>query len=305
MKILHIVPGTDDGTNGMVVVANLLAKEQGEAEVVDLKDSLRTLRFCDSALNTTVEVWVHGMWLPREWLACWRALKAGKRLVRMTHGSLSPLYLRHQSPFKKWLVGPIERFLLLRCAKIIATCEAEAEWIRAYEPRVKSIEITDIKRFFKLVSGGVRSGGVEEIKNPQLSTSNSQLHLLYLGRRHPLKGVEYLETAVRQIKKGSAPLRLCARIISNAFGEEKDKVWEWCDVLVLPTLSDNFGLVIAEALERGKHVITTDGAPAWGDGTDYGGRLVYLKGYRDGEPKRKVELLRNAIEQVGSYLTKA
>ena len=31
-----------------------------------------------------------------------------------------------------------------------------------------------------------------------------ELHLLYLGRRHPLKGVEYLETAVRQIKESSA-----------------------------------------------------------------------------------------------------
>lgn len=36
-------------------------------------------------------------------------------------------------------------------------------------------------------------------------------------------------------------------------------------MLVLPTLTENFGLVIAEALERGKRVITTDGAPAWGD----------------------------------------
>jgi len=77
-------------------------------------------------------------------------------------------------------------------------------------------------------------------------------------------------------------------------------------VLVLPTLSDNFGLVIAEALERGKRVITTDGAPAWsssasatedkGDGGDYGGRLIYLKGYRDGTPERRIELLRDAIK---------
>ena len=56
------------------------------------------------------------------------------------------------------------------------------------------------------------------------------------------------------------------KIISSAFGEELEKVWDWCDVLVLPTLSDNFGLVVAEALERGKRVITTDGAPAWGEG---------------------------------------
>ena len=69
-------------------------------------------------------------------------------------------------------------------------------------------------------------------------------------------------------------------------------------MLVLPTLSENFGLVIAEALERGKRVITTDGAPAWGDGNDYGGRLIYLKGYRDGTPEERVWLLKNAIERL-------
>ena len=69
-------------------------------------------------------------------------------------------------------------------------------------------------------------------------------------------------------------------------------------MLVLPTLSENFGLVIAEALERGKRVITTDGAPAWGDGNTYGGRLVYLNGFRDSEPKHRVELLCKAIEEV-------
>lgn len=85
-------------------------------------------------------------------------------------------------------------------------------------------------------------------------------------------------------------------------------MWEWCDVLVLPTLSENFGLVVAEALERGKRVITTDGAPAWspsasatedkGDCSDYGGRLVYLKGYRDGLPDERVRLLKKAIEEL-------
>ncbi len=85
------------------------------------------------------------------------------------------------------------------------------------------------------------------------------------------------------------------QVVSNAFGDELEKVWNWCDVLILPTLSDNFGLVIAEALERGKRVITTDGAPAWRDGNDYGGRLVYLKGYRDGSTEERVRLLKNAI----------
>ena len=171
----------------------------------------------------------------------------------------------------------------------------------------------------------VQSWGTE---NSKLRTSNSKLNLLYLGRRHPLKGVEFLEAAVRQLQNStrSTRLKLELRIVSNVFGAELEKVWEWCDVLVLPTLSENFGLVVAEALERGKRVITTDGAPVWeslsvsgqqlavsgqrlavsgqelgisgdgcGIGVGCGGRLLYLNGFRDGSDEKRVELIKKAI----------
>ena len=53
------------------------------------------------------------------------------------------------------------------------------------------------------------------------------------------------------------------KITSDSKGGKLEKVWEWRDVLVLPTMSEHFGLVVAEALERGKCVVTTDDAPAW------------------------------------------
>ena len=111
------------------------------------------------------------------------------------------------------------------------------------------------------------------------------VHLLYLGRRHPLKGVDILERAVR----GMEGVEL--RIESGLVGEEKESAWAWCDVLVLPTLSENFGLVVAEALERGKRVVTTDGAPAWRgqEGVDY------VEGFRAASDERRVELLREAM----------
>ena len=198
----------------------------------------------------------------------------------MPEACYDPVRLRYHG-WKKWLAGPIERWCLRRCAKIVATCEAEKGWIQSYLGKhCPPIEVTDIKRFFNL-------NPVNPVKPVR-----KKLHLLYLGRQHPLKGLEFLEAAV----KGIEGVEL--RVVSNAFGEEKEKVWEWCDVLVLPTLSENFGLVVAEALERGKCAITTDGAPAWGDGNTYGGRLVYLNGYRDGSTDERIALLKKAIEKV-------
>ncbi len=287
-RILHIVPGVDDVANGMAVVARMLAKEQGDAEVVDLNHGIHRILEKD-----VEEVWVHGMWLPKEWAACRAALRAGRRLVRMTHGSLSPVYLTHQSCLKKRLVAPIERHYLRRANKVVATCEAEKRWIESYlGKRCPSIEVTDLKRFFEL-------GKLNRVNH--VNPVQKGLNLLYLGRRHPLKGVEYLESAVDELRNSpthplATPPQL--KVVTNAFGEEKERAWGWCDVLVLPTLSENFGLVIGEALERGKKVITTDGAPAWGDGGGYGGRLVYIKGYREGTDGQRVNLLKDAIRQL-------
>ena len=282
MRVVHLVPGIGDVANGMVVVARLIAGEQGEACVVDLNQGMRIVRERD-----VEEVWVHGMWLPREWRMCRAALKAGKRLVRMTHGSLSPVYLERQGKWKKRFVGPMERLLLRRCEKIAATCEAEADWIRAYLGRqCPAVEVIDMRRFFSLNHEAHESREIGE-----------KLHLLYLGRRHPLKGLEFLEKAVEDLESRQLELKF----VSNAIGEEKEDAWQWCDVLVLPTLSENFGLVVAEALERGKRVITTDGAPAWGDGNDYGGRLTYLKGYRDGPPEERVRLLKDAVKRLLTF----
>ena len=168
MKYLHIVPGADDVANGMARVARLLAKEQGDAEVVDLSaisgQSLAVSEGSESLgfVESLEEVWVHGMWLPREWAICRRVIKAGKRLVRMTHGSLSPIYLKQQGRWKKWLVGPIERHWLRKADRIVATCDAEKAWIEAYlGKKCPEIVVEDVKRFFKL---GVRSQGIRPLR---------------------------------------------------------------------------------------------------------------------------------------------
>lgn len=282
MTIVHFCAGLEYW-NGMANTARQFVQE----ELARGDDSSLTNNPSDVKAGVDVVV-IHGAWLPILWKVSKRAKTIGIKLCIRPAGSYDPVRRAYHG-WKKKLVSFFEHRMLRRADVVLATCEAEVEWIKAYEPKVKAVELTDLKRFFNL-------SRVEHVDRVE----GRPLHLLYLGRRHPLKGVEYLEAAVRQIQDSTCStcptrLKIDLRIVSNAFGEEKDRVWDWCDVLVLPTLSENFGRVVAEALERGKRVVITDGAPAWGDGNDYSGRLVYLKGYRDGTDEIRKELLNKAI----------
>ena len=51
------------------------------------------------------------------------------------------------------------------------------------------------------------------------------------------------------------------KILPATFGKEKHKLYVESSIFVLPTYSENFGMVIAEALACGVPVITTTGTP--------------------------------------------
>jgi glycosyltransferase involved in cell wall biosynthesis len=70
------------------------------------------------------------------------------------------------------------------------------------------------------------------------------------------------------------------KFIGPKFGLDKIKMFDNSDVFVLPSHSENFGIVVAEALSRGIPVLTTKGTPwselesnncgFWVDNTDLG-----------------------------------
>lgn len=277
MKVIHFCAGLEFW-NGMANTARQFVKE----ELARGDDSNLTNHLDQISAGVDV-VMIHGAWLPVLWRVAKRAKAVGAKLCIRPAGSYDPVRRAYHG-WKKKLVSFFEHRMLRRADVLLATCKAEVEWIREYEPRVQKIEITNLKRFFNLPKSDKTSLAHFIISKP--------VHLLYLGRQHPLKGIEYLEKAVA----GLPDVEL--RIVSDAKGEELDCIWQWCEVLVLPTLSENFGRVVAEALERGKCVITTDGATAWGDGNTYGGRLVYLKGYRDGTPEVRIKKLHSSISNL-------
>lgn len=220
------------------------------------------------------ETWVHGMWTPRVWRECLAALRAGRKLVRMTHGSLSPVYLERQSKWKKKLVAPIERYFFSRSARVVVTGEWEETWCRQWGVK-GPFQNLDVKALFDFPPSP---------ESRWRRTEGRPLRLLCLSRIHPLKGIDILREAVQGLK-------VELRIESAVFDEAKEAAFAWCDCLVLPTLSENFGLVVAEALMHGKPAITTDGAPAWANQPG----VVYVEGFREAGRARQVELLRTAI----------
>lgn len=233
------------------------------------------------------EVWVHGMWTPRVWKECLGALRKGRPLVRMTHGSLSPVYLERQSKWKKRLVSPIERALFARTARVVVTGPWEEEWCRRWGIECR-IQTVDLRVFFNFPS--ISTGTVPKFprgQSPEFPRGQSpRMKVLYLGRIHPLKGVDVLREAVEG-------LDVELRVESEVFGEEKERALEWCDVLVLPSMSENFGFVVAEALMHGRRAVTTDGAPAWENQDG----VAYVRGFRDAPYGEQVRLLREALER--------
>ena len=312
MKIVHLMAGLG-AASGVANIARRFAREQrkrGDLPVLlapafkwnpiyfGLAFAVRALWHAASAK----EVWVHCSRTFPVWYGALLAKAFGRKLVVVPEGSFDPKRINNHAGWKKRMVAPLDRWVLRQADEVLALCKDEIGWVEGFEPSAK-VRVERVPIFLPSVTEKA-SGKSEKAKSP-----GESLHVLFLGRAEdPLKGVRFLERAVAESGEvGGRTVEL--RVVSDHFGEELERDWEWCDVLCLPTLSENFGLVVAEALERGKRVITTDGAPAWEPTEDllsetsemkvgYGGRLLYLLGYREGDAAKRMALLRVALEKM-------
>jgi|SaaInlStandDraft_1057018.scaffolds.fasta_scaffold01433_10 glycosyltransferase involved in cell wall biosynthesis len=147
-----------------------------------------------------------------------------------------------------------------------------------------------LKNFPKLrnivIPNPVTPPSVDEINtiSRELNKYNKQdFRILFLSRIHEKKGIENLLLAMKalpnnifldiygdgdavyvsKLKKISSDLGIQSKVIfhGKVSGHKKTKAFLDADLFCLPSHSENFGIVIAEALAHGLPVITTNNTP--------------------------------------------
>ena len=211
----------------------------------------------------------HSLWSYPN-MAAGMACPPGKILVTSPRGTLAPA-ARQRSHWKKRLFAPLQRPAIERAACLHATSAMELSDIRAAGLRQPVI----------LLPNGI---DVPPLDSHDALPSGKR-RLLFLGRIHPIKGIELLLEAwqalqvrhadwelviagkgdpdyVRGLQEMASGLRLSRVHFQGAiYGDEKHNLFRSAELFVLPTHTENFGMAVAEALARGIPVITTRGTP--------------------------------------------
>lgn len=216
----------------------------------------------------------HSLWNP---YVHWMTAVARKReipYIISPRGTLEPWALQNRM-LKKWLALRLYQLYDLKHAACIhATAEKEAEHIRLLGVRVPIAVIPN---------------GIDLSQYPLKNSfvKNEKRTMLFLSRFNPKKGIDLLLAAWKNIDKcirSSWQLKIVGTyalgeeaayfkkmhqlvvdydlvdevfLSEGVFGKEKIQAYHEADLFILPTYSENFGMVVAEALACGTPVITT------------------------------------------------
>lgn len=281
MKIVHSVSSMS-AIGGIAPVITSLQKELCAMGVcVEVVDSVRGsqlwAREFRAALLDQIHavrpdvIHDHGVWLLTNHAAVTVANACNIPCIISTHGMLEPWALQFNA-FKKQLAWILYQGRDLKRAPVLhATTTTELQSLRALNLR-QPIAVIPL--------------GVDFPAPPSaLAKTKGDLRtVLFLSRIHPKKGILNLVEAWTALKpKGwrvvvagpdenghLAEVQSAIRshgiekdfsYLGTVSGQAKWDLYRLADLFVLPTLSENFGLVVAEALGCGVPVITTKGAP--------------------------------------------
>jgi glycosyltransferase involved in cell wall biosynthesis len=254
---------------------------------------LKKLCFSRALLNSlserarTADIFhTHGLWLMPNVYPAWVAKKYGCGLVISPRGMLGGAAMRFSWPQKMAFWKALQSDAVSEAGCLHATSDQEYEEIRTF----------GLRNPVAIIPNGI---DLPQLEN-NVQWNETERVLLSLGRIHPKKGLDRLMYAwaeierlfpawrlrivgadelgyVKQLKEIAAERQL-SRVSFEGPLYDRAKVLALQDaeLFVLPSLNENFGIVVAEALAAGTPVITTKGTPWreltsrrcgwWGDG---------------------------------------
>lgn len=212
----------------------------------------------------------HGLWLPCTHAAAIVARRLGIPLVILTAGALQPWALSHKALKKRlaWLL--YQRRDLEAASLFVARSEYEVAAIRG----------VGLRQPIAIVPNGIPLPNCEG----GYPVEKQMRYGFFLGRLHPSKGLFNLVAAwetvrpqgwrmivagpdedqhCRQLEQAvhSAGLEDVFNFVGPVERLTKAQLFRKADLFILPSFTENFGLVVAEALSYGIPVITTRGTP--------------------------------------------
>jgi glycosyltransferase involved in cell wall biosynthesis len=229
----------------------------------------RALR--DIAPGTDV-VHGHGLWLMPNLDTAWAAARARKPLIVSPRGMLSPAALAFSRVKKRAFWTLLQRPALRRAACVHATSTQEYEEIRSL----------GLSNPVAVIPNGI---DLPHLRVDSAAYATSGHEVLSLGRIHPKKGLERLLRAWATVEPRYPDWRLriagpsegghtdALRALSRTlgltrvaidgpiYGDAKWDAYRCADLFVLPSLNENFGMTVAEALATATPAISTKGAP--------------------------------------------
>lgn len=224
----------------------------------------------------------NGIWHPLNHWCAHAARRLGVPLVIQPHGMLEPWALGWRANKKRLAMALYQRRDLESAALLVATAEQEAENLRRL----------NLRQPIAVIPNGVDLQGGTGAYATEDASSKTIRHAVFLGRVHPVKGLGNLLRAWAKCQPRQWILQIAGPDEGGHLGEvlglakrlgitnqvqylgEFDDQAKWdvfhgADLFVLPSFTENFGIVVAEALSQGLPVITTTGTP-WDDLRTYG-----------------------------------
>jgi glycosyltransferase involved in cell wall biosynthesis len=243
---------------------------------------------------------LHGAWRYQNWAATRIARRAGVPYIVQPHGSMERWRIRRKPGLKPAFATFFEKMILKHARAVQAESELDRREILHYLPD-KDVFVVPCGAFPDRLNAGTRYRTLAE-RWPALAGHRVAL---FLSRVDVNKGLDLLIKAFQRVKAGDRGWRLlivgpdysgtrarmeslAARVglaeylvwAGTATEEERRLALQKCDFYVLPSLSENFGISVLEALFCARPVITTTRTP-WERLQQIGAGLIVQPNVRD------------------------